>query len=135
MDPTLTYGHYTIWRERMPKFTGEELRCLASECFAYGYGLYFEKALSWLKVSIVMALLAIGSFTFAGLWTRYHRNSIQDAFAMGSSILSVAAICLGLAHGLEASRSQGANRVDHAVKWAAEDSSCHCKGVANHCNG
>ena len=64
---------------------------------------------------MVMALLAIASFTFAGLWTRYHQHSIQDAFTMGGSILSVATIFLGLMHGLDASWSQAANHVKRAV--------------------
>jgi len=85
----------------MPKYTGEELRCQPDEPFTPGYGLYFKETLSWIKIWIIMAVFTISSFTFSGLWIRYHDGAIQDAFAMGGSILTVATIGLGLVHGLD----------------------------------
>ena len=105
-DPPLADRHLTVWRDRMAKYNRAELQCTLDEAFTQGYGLYFMEALSWVKVWIIMAVLAIISFTVSGLWVRYHQGAIQDGFAIGGSILAVATIVLGLIHSLDTFWSQ-----------------------------
>ena len=86
----------------MPKCTGSELKCPSDEPFIPGYGLYFIRSLSWIKIWTIIAIFTLLAFTCSGLWIGLHgEDSIQDVFAITGCALTVVTIVLGLAHGLD----------------------------------